>query len=552
MKKIRLGILCKNLNSLENWEYRLFLKLYESDCCDVVALFHDGRKKNKNIFKIGNLFNKILLKIIIFIEQNIIKFKFKKNFIENKIEKIQIIKKLESIEKIFLNPKENGKYEDYFEENDCKKIENLNLDVLLRHGFKIIKGEILNIPKNGIWSFHHGDNEINRGGPPGFWEIIFNQPVTGVTLQILNDQLDGGKIIEKGFYSTKKSFLMNQIFIYEKSIEIILKNLKLLYLNGCIVSTPSKTYNREILKTPSNILTILRYLYLCTKVFKNKIKDFFLKLFGYKINAWSLCFKKGNIMSSNLSNSNFFESRKDEFWADPFAININKKNYIFFENYSYKKKKGKISCGIFKNYKIENICDVLELDHHLSYPFVFELNNSVYLMPEAAEAKRLEIYRAIDFPTKWELYSTAFEGEKIADPTLFFDKQNNIWLFLNKSKDPFNDYDSELYIYKISDLKLNKIIPHKQNPVIIDSRRARNAGNIFLNKEQLIRPSQFNINSVYGYGLNLSEITSLTIENYEEKLIKTFTPEFKKGLIGIHHVTQLNDGFFYDVCNKKI
>ena len=171
-------------------------------------------------------------------------------------------------------------------------------------------------------------------------------------------------------------------------------------------------------------------------------------------------------------------------------------------------------------------------------------------MPETAEAKRLEIYRATEFPLKWELYSTAFEGEKIADPTLFFDKQKNIWLFLNKSKDLFNDYDSELYIYKISDLKFNKIIPHKKNPVIIDSRRARSAGNIFLDKDKLIRPSQNNINSVYGYGLNLSEITNLTIEKYEEKLIKTFTPGFKKGLVGIHHVTQSNNGFFYDICNK--
>ena len=32
-----------------NWEYRLFQKLYEADWCDIVALIHDGRKKNKNL-----------------------------------------------------------------------------------------------------------------------------------------------------------------------------------------------------------------------------------------------------------------------------------------------------------------------------------------------------------------------------------------------------------------------------------------------------------------------------------------------------------------------
>ena len=552
MKKIRIGILCNNLNNLENWEYRLFDRLLDLDYCDIAILIQDGRKKNKNFFKINNLFNKILFKIISIIEKIIIETKFKKNLSLYKKKKIETIKKLEKIKKISLFPRENGKYEDYFEQEDCKKIKDFNLDILLRHGFKIIKGEILNIPKFGIWSFHHGDNDTNRGGPPGFWEIIFNQPVTGTTLQILNDQLDGGKIIEKGFYSTKKSFLMNQNFIYEKSIEIILKNLKLLHLNGSIITTPSKPYHGKILKIPGNTFIIFKYLYFCIRELFYRAKDLILKIFGYKINAWSICYEKGNIVKSDLSNSSLFKSSNDEFWADPFAIYFNNKNYIFFENYSYKKRKGKISCGIFNNGKIENIRDVLELDYHLSYPFIFEFKNNIYLMPETAEVKRLEIYRAIDFPLKWELYSTGFEGEKIVDPTLFFDKENNIWLFLNKSNDPYNDYDSELYIYKIDDLKLNKITPHKLNPVIIDSRLARNAGNIFLDENKLIRPSQRNIKSAYGHGLNISEIKKLTIDNYEEKLIKTFSPQLEKGQVGIHHVTQLNDRFFYDICIKKI
>ena len=179
------------------------------------------------------------------------------------------------------------------------------------------------------------------------------------------------------------------------------------------------------------------------------------------------------------------------------------------------------------------------------------MDNAIYMMPETVEAKRLEIYKAIDFPTKWKLYSTGFEGEGIADPTLFIDKKKNIWLFLNKSKDPYNDYNSELYIYKITDLNLKTVISHKLNPVIIDSRRARNAGNIFLEGDKVIRPSQKNINSIYGYGLNLSEITDLSIKSYSEKLIKTFEPDFKKGLVGVHHVAQFDNGFLFDSCHKK-
>jgi len=35
---------------------------------------------------------------------------------------------------------------------------------------------LLNASKYGVWSFHHADNSINRGGPAGFWEIIYKQP----------------------------------------------------------------------------------------------------------------------------------------------------------------------------------------------------------------------------------------------------------------------------------------------------------------------------------------------------------------------------------------
>ena len=67
-----------------------------------------------------------------------------------------------------------------------KKSKKKTYDLILRHDFNIIKGEILNSSKYGIWSFHHGDTSKYRGGS-GFWEIINNEPTTGVTLLKLNN-----------------------------------------------------------------------------------------------------------------------------------------------------------------------------------------------------------------------------------------------------------------------------------------------------------------------------------------------------------------------------
>ena len=44
--------------------------------------------------------------------------------------------------------------------------------------------------------------------------------------QILNNNLDGGNIIDKGYFPTQQTYIRNNIFILEKSASILLKNIK--------------------------------------------------------------------------------------------------------------------------------------------------------------------------------------------------------------------------------------------------------------------------------------------------------------------------------------
>ena len=48
---------------------------------------------------------------------------------------------------------------------------------------------------SGVWSYHHGDNRVNRGGPAGFWEVFEQWDVTGSILQVLSEELDAGKTL---------------------------------------------------------------------------------------------------------------------------------------------------------------------------------------------------------------------------------------------------------------------------------------------------------------------------------------------------------------------
>ena len=83
-------------------------------------------------------------------------------------------------------------YSDWFPAADIERIREFDLDVALSFGFRILKGDVLKIARHGIWSYHHGDNSVNRGGPAGFWEVMDGIPVTGSVLQILTEDLDNG------------------------------------------------------------------------------------------------------------------------------------------------------------------------------------------------------------------------------------------------------------------------------------------------------------------------------------------------------------------------
>lgn len=69
-------------------------------------------------------------------------------------------------------------------------------DVVFRHGFGILRGQILTAPKHGVLSYHHGDIRKYRGAAQGFWNFVYDEPTAGVTLQQLTDELDGGRIVD--------------------------------------------------------------------------------------------------------------------------------------------------------------------------------------------------------------------------------------------------------------------------------------------------------------------------------------------------------------------
>ena len=114
--------------------------------------------------------------------------------------------------------------------------------------------------------------------------------------------------------------------------------------------------------------------------------------------------------------------------ADPFAIRHKDAWYVFFELFFKGTDQAVIGCSRSPNladWKPQGI--VLKQPHHLSYPFVFEHEGEIYMMPESKSVKRVDIYRAVDFPKKWVFEKTILRG-RYMDCSMVY-HQGRYWIF---------------------------------------------------------------------------------------------------------------------------
>lgn len=213
---------------------------------------------------------------------------------------------------------------------------------------------------------------------------------------------------------------------------------------------------------------------------------------------------------------------KDRYWGDPFVIQREDRYFMFVEEKLYASGRAHIACltldaaGRLLNHQV-----ALQRDVHLSYPFVFEHAGQLFMLPETAASRTVELYRCVQFPNQWELHTTLMRDVYAVDATLL-EHQGRFWLFAN-IKEPGGSSLNALHLFWSADPFSQAWTPHPRNPVVADIRSARPAGRIFVQDGQLIRPSQ-DSSSRYGYALKFNRITRLSEVDYAEEAVAAFTP----------------------------
>ncbi|HEX6051888.1 MAG TPA: hypothetical protein VFZ21_21615, partial [Gemmatimonadaceae bacterium] len=236
------------------------------------------------------------------------------------------------------------KHSDFFEESDLESIRRYDLDVAIRLGFRILRGGILGVARYGVWSYHHGDNNVNRGGPAGFWEVMEGHPVTGSILQVLSEDLDGGRVLYRSYSSTDRvSVGRNLQNYYWKTSRFLARALRVLRADlergidpTTAHSQPVAAYSQRLYTTPGNIEMARLMTRLAGRLVRSKARDLLQR------EQWCLAYRRSRVSDTATSlpdltmfRFNLIEPPSDRFWADPFPVTVDGRQIILFEEFIF-------------------------------------------------------------------------------------------------------------------------------------------------------------------------------------------------------------------------
>jgi hypothetical protein len=427
-------------------------------------------------------------------------------------------------------------WSDRLSDGEIAEIRQHDVDVLLRIGFRILRGEILRVARHGVWSFHHGDNDVNRGGPPGYWEAMQSWSATGCTLQVLSEDLDNGVVLGKTWSGTiATSVADNNRSTYWKSLSLIPRQLQALQRKGAqqffddarAAHAHPQWYSNRLYRAPDNG-ELFR---LVGQRLVARVRRSVAARLGF--DQWIMLVHSSESLSMSLWRYKRLVPPKDRFWADPFLLTHEGRTFLYFEELMFATQRGHISVAeMLPDGRMLAPQQALVTDHHLSYPFVFAHEGQVYMVPESRGDRCIPLYRCVEMPHRWEKVGNLMDDVDAVDATLYL-HEGRWWMFVNMIENRGGSSCDELFLFHADSPLSREWAPHPLNPVVSDVRSARPAGKLFMHEGRLYRPSQ-DCSHRYGWGLNLNWVETLTTEAYAERPVSRAEPSWAPDVLATH------------------
>ena len=409
---------------------------------------------------------------------------------------------------------------------DVERIAEFDLDLLINFAAREWNEKLANSARNGVWFYSFGD-------PPGFAEVMHQRPITHSLLRSVQGETE--RTIYHSVSPTLSRFSvgLNNNTCYWKSAAFIARALRDLH-QGEVLNSDQR---QDISRMPGNAEMSGMFLKLSGRAAARAVEKF------SSFEQWILAYR------FDRDEFKYLIPPVGRFWADPFQIKVDGRYYIFFEEYVNEAGRAHISVvEVDRNGIVSGPSEVLKLDCHLSYPFVFEWQGDYYMIPETGERNVVELYRAHSFPFEWKPEKVLLEARSPLDATLV-EAEGKWWMFVNVQEEGVAVNWDEVHLYYADD-PLGPWKPHARNPVVSNVLSARPAGRLFWSNNFLYRPSQ-DSSLRYGYATTISQITDLSTSTYTETEVLKILPDWDTDIIGVHTLNLMDEMTVIDCLVKR-
>ncbi len=225
------------------------------------------------------------------------------------------------------------------------------------------------------------------------------------------------------------------------------------------------------------------------------------------------------------------------FVADPFMIFRDGRWFLFFEVMNKVTRNGQIAVATSEDGREWSyLRTVLAERFHVAYPYVFIANGQFYMVPDTPDVGVL-LYKAVDFPFRWERAHTLLSGGRFSDSSIF--EYHDSWWMLTAWSLGRSSLKSLRLFY--ADTPSGPWQEHPQSPVIDPNETgSRPAGRVLVSNGRSTRFAQDSVPE-YGSQVHAYEILELTRTTYSEVPLVSGKPVLSGcgngwNADGMHHV----------------
>lgn len=410
-------------------------------------------------------------------------------------------------------------------QSDLDAIREHRLDAILLFGFGLPPPELTRVARYGVWTYEEYERFVAGATPVGVGEVLERNPITRSRLyaRANGDETpitlyeSAGPTDDRMAIRTRKNLLLKSSHFAARALR------ELARLRPESVNDLSHRWNgspKSASERVGNVRVMTQAVRSGLRFIRDRIRR---RLYD---NQWAIAYRLGepsDPFPGELSTYQLLVPPRDRFWADPFPYCRYGRQFIFLEEGKMPRGRGYICVmEVGPNGIVSEPTPILKRDYHLSFPFLFEHERELFMMPEASEAGLVDVYRCTEFPTGWKLECNLFENTNAVD-TVIHQHEGRWWLFTAMApKDVWNV--DELCLFH-ADSPFGPWIPHALIPVVSDVSKARMAGSLYERDGRLYRPAQ-DCSSGYGSRMKVFEITRLTPDAYQEHEVLTIEPDW--------------------------